>query len=485
MRSFASALLGFALTVATSVAVTACSAPDASETTNDDGARVDSSWTKPVYADYGSPLRRPDGHIDTPGMIARLRALHATTYAFLLWGWRYQSTDHYDTDFDDLASDFLPAAERAGIDVWAYLASPTEMRMHAPPPCRADYVCWGDKLGALAAAHPNLREIVIDDFFSKPNAGVLTADYAERVRAAARAHTQGIGLFPVAYFTNAVHGLLRYDYASAIDGVIFVNLNRTVADTDRVLPDQLAQMNRVLREPVTALNLHLPASNDLQTGDAISLSKPVTVGDGAPRTISFVEGDDLFAKGPTTPALEGANGTRMVQLLVNGNKVWERDLNAAPAPGETPGYQRRTVDVGAHVTPGRTATVTFRVIATGAHAGMPDIDVNVFDVSGSNVTFQGDPWKRAQYGDGDLQASAPVRDYRGKRNVLMVYASTLAGGWTPDTGYIVSNVTWAQPRIADGELDGVITYQLDKTSTAPSSTFGQLASLYAQYEAAH
>ena len=479
MRVFASAVAALTL-VAASLGSIGCSSAGSGETTSDDTADVD-TWTHDVYADYGGVLRRADGHVDTPATLQRLRALHVTSYAFLVWGWRYKTPARYATDFDDLANDFLPAAQQAGIDVWAYLPSPEEMSMYAPPPCRTDYTCWGDKLGALAARYPALKEIVIDDFFSKPNAAKLTPDVAEAARAAARQHTKAIGLMPIAYFTNALHGLLQDDYSGAIDGVIFVNVHKTLDDTNRYLPDELGQMDRVLKKPVTAVNLHVPASGEANAGESMSISKPIVVGQGV-HSVSFAEGDNLFAKGPGTPAVAGADGTRVVQMLVNGVKVWEHDLNAAPTPGETPGFQRRTVVLDGHVTPGKTALVTFRVVATGAPAGMPAIDVNVFDVTGSNVTFQGDPWKPIKNGNGDWRASADVRDYHHARNVLMVYASTLAGGWTPDASYVVSNVQWAAPHIANGDLDGVITYQLDKVNIGPGSTFAQLAALYAGYQ---
>ena len=464
-----------ALFAASFVLTVGCSgSPNDEATDTSDEAAVDVNFAKPIYADYGGALRRSDGHIDTQAMIARLKALHVNTYAYLIWGWRYKATPFYQTDFADFQNEFLPAAEKAGIDVWAYLPSPLEMKMFSPAPFHADYPCWGDRIGTLAAAHKNLKAIVIDDFFSKPNLPTFTEEYTAKIRASARAHAPTIDFVPIAYFTSALLGLLGGAYASSIDGVIFVNLNRSIADTNQFLPDELAQMNRVIRSPVTSLDFHVPKSGDLSVGQSISLSHVIDVGQGT-HEITFGEGDDLFARGPGLDAIEGADGTRMIQLLVNGNKAWEHDLNAAHVPGETPGFQRRSVNIDNRVTPGKQATITFRAIATGAHAGVPDIDVDVYDVGGTGFTMAPSAWTVNQTGAA-FGAKAIAHKYHAKV-VLMTYASTV-GTWNPDTTYIVQSTEWGHARIPNGQLDGVITYQLDKVNIGGGTTFAELAARY-------
>ena len=78
----------------------------------------------PVLGDYDREIRevtpRADGvrHVDTAATIGRLREAHATTYFYLIL--------HAETDWTDLQDEFMPAAERAGIDVWVYLVPPSE-----------------------------------------------------------------------------------------------------------------------------------------------------------------------------------------------------------------------------------------------------------------------------------------------------------------------------------------------------------------------
>ncbi len=452
----------------------ACSgaARDESTGSTDDDVTV---AAPPAFADYGAAIRRPDGRLDTGAMVARLQALRVTTYAFLIWGWRYQATPFYDTDFADLAA-FLPAAARAGIKVWAYLPSPIELAMHAPPPCKGDYACWGTRLGKLAAEHGNLEAIVLDDMFSKPNAAKMTPAVVSEMRSNARANAPSLQVLPIAYFTNAMHGLLARDYTRAIDGVVFVNLNRSIDDTNLYLNDQLEQIDTVVKGTTTALSLHVAASANAKTGDRAALIQTVKVGAG-PHTISFGEGDDLFAKGDQ-PAVAGANGARMVQLLVNGNKAWERDLNMPPAPGETPGFQRHTIDVSHLVTPGRQASIVVRAVATREYAGVPGIDVELFGVSAQGLSLADGDWTDATSGGEGWSAAAARRAYKNKRNVMMIYANTLANGWTPDAAYISAGLNFAHNRMSTGLLDGVITYQLDKTDLSGGSRFATVSALY-------
>ncbi len=454
-----------------------CAAETPTEVVAQDRAAVAEAW-KPAVADYAGVIRNAQGRIDVPTMIARLKTLHVTTYAFLVWGWRYQATPFYTTDFDDLSL-FVPAAEAAGIETWAYLPSPREMDLFAPPPCRANYTCWGEKLGTLAKAHPKLTTIVVDDFFSKPNAKDLGPEVAAAMRDAARANAPSMRFFPIAYFTNAMNGLLGRDYASVLDGVVFVDLNRSIAASDAFFPDQLAQMNRVLRSPVETLSLHVPASADAQAGELASLSKTGRVVSG-PHTVTFGVGDDLFGK-TGEPAVAGGEGARMVQLYVSGNKAWERDLNAPPLPTETPGYQRVKVDIDRFVKVGGNATITFRVSSTRSQGGMPAVDAQVYDVGVIGVDLSSSPtWKKNIVGTGAWDAEPRTHRYHA-RVVEMVYASTLAGGFTPDKAFIVHSATKAHERMLAGTLDGVMTYQLDKVNTFPGSTFAELAGLYASW----
>jgi hypothetical protein len=426
-----------------------------------------------VYGDYGGPIRRADGRVDVDATVARLKGLHVTTYAFLIWGWRYQAKPYYATDFEDLAA-FLPAAARAGIEVWAYLPSPQEFERYAPPPCKGDFACWGTRLGQLAAAHSNLTTIVLDDCFSKPNAAKMTPEHVATMRSNARASRKDMQVYPIAYFTNAMLGLLRRDFTKAIDGIVFVDLHRTIDDQNKHLDDEVTQIDAVVKGTTTALVLHgADASAGAKAGDQASLSREVSVAASGPHTISFGEGDDLWGDSGKS-AVPGGDGARVAQLLVNGRKVWERDVNTPAGPDETAGFQRHTLDVSSLVKPGGRALVTFRLLATRPQSNMPALDAVVYNVGFAGLSPDA-AWKENLVGSG-WSAAAEDRAYRNKANVLMVYANTV-GTWTPDAAFISAGLNFGHNRVGS-KLDGVITYLLDKTDTEPGSRYATVAALY-------
>lgn len=76
-----------------------------------------------MLADYAGIITedrpRADGHrhLDTPALIAKLRTLHANTYFYLV---------HGALEWEDFTNEFLPAAAKAGLDVWLYFVPPSE-----------------------------------------------------------------------------------------------------------------------------------------------------------------------------------------------------------------------------------------------------------------------------------------------------------------------------------------------------------------------
>lgn len=184
-----------------------------------------------VLADYDDVLLEPrpraDGrrHVDTPDLIARLRALHANTYFYLV---------NRPGQWEDLAADFLPAAERAGIDVWAYFTPPSEARPEWLP-FGYDYVRTARETAALALRYPGLRGLVIDDFAGNTRIGaaptfpgghrhrprIFTPQYVARMRAAARAVNPHFRFYPLLYEIDLHNRRLIDTFAPDIDGAVF------------------------------------------------------------------------------------------------------------------------------------------------------------------------------------------------------------------------------------------------------------------------
>jgi hypothetical protein len=196
-----------------------------------------------MIGDYGGEIReakpRKDGihHIDTPKMIQRLRELKVNTYFYLIW--------HETTDWDDLRREFLPAARKAGIQVWAYLVPPSEAREKASEPFGTDYVAWFRAIGHLSRSFPNLKGIVIDDF--NDNREFFTPRYTERIRQAGKAENPDLLFYPQVYFPGITTDFME-GYHHTIDGVVMTFRDDKYRNTHRLqsLPGQVEQARQLL-----------------------------------------------------------------------------------------------------------------------------------------------------------------------------------------------------------------------------------------------
>lgn len=169
----------------------------------------------PIIGDYGGEIRekqpRSDGkkHIDTPRLIEKLVDLKINTYFFLIW--------HSSTDWDDLRKEFLPAAQKAGIQVWVYLVPPSESIVKASEPFGTDYVAWFRAVGRLSRHYPNLKGIIIDDF--NHNLEFFHPDYLKKMRDAGKAENPRLLFFPQIYYPVITPEWIK-KYRPWIDGIV-------------------------------------------------------------------------------------------------------------------------------------------------------------------------------------------------------------------------------------------------------------------------
>jgi hypothetical protein len=169
----------------------------------------------------------PHVHVDTPATIARLQALHANTYQFNV---------QYPTDWQDLSTEFMPAAQRAGITVIAYLSPPTECLSSpsAPETCdaylpfHADYVAWGVAIARLSVQYPALRAWTVDDM--DYNLSVFTPSYVGAMNAAASAIQRHLDFYLELYWPSITKPLIDA-YAHTFDGLIMPYRDGLYSDT--------------------------------------------------------------------------------------------------------------------------------------------------------------------------------------------------------------------------------------------------------------
>lgn len=214
-------------------------------------------FTRPVIADYAGAIREPkaraDGllHVDTPALVAKLKELRVNTYVYLIW--------RSPSDWDDLRLEFLPAAQKAGINVWAYLVPPSECRPHCSLPFEQDYIRWGEELARLSQAFPNLEAWAIDDF--NYNFKFFTPEYLAKMREASKRINPRLAFLPQLYFQHITPEFLK-SYAPVIDGVIFAFRDDPYRNTliTATIREQLDRTSELLKAHNRALILMIYAA---------------------------------------------------------------------------------------------------------------------------------------------------------------------------------------------------------------------------------
>ena len=428
----------------------------------------------PILADYDMEIReqtaRADGirHVDTPATIRMLRQAHVTTYFYLML--------HAPTDWADFVSEFLPAAERAGIDVWVYLVPPTEC---CSKPFERDFVRWAAEIARLSLVHQNLSGWAMDDFGS--NLATFTPEYTKAMQTAAHAINPELQFFPVLYHRDYRREFLEA-YASHFDGAIFpynIDLNEfaaldsTLTQTARALepfglrlilmvyatklsvaeyPPSATYVAGALRVGIDSmqrgetlgvvtyamakefqredcgfdrhLNLTMPSETPTAAGDFVLASQTVRLD---PRAASYRL---RFFEQDSYPV--GTAGYHFKQLLVNGRTVWDVDVASDAALS----WVERSFDVTAYVTGRSTATFAFRlydkkaVTNFGVRMSIAGIDASGISLDNGDVRVK-TGWTFATRGPGAARyadrACDPDRQQHVYEAVRELYGRVITG----------------------------------------------------------
>lgn len=188
------------------------------------------------------PEPRADGyrHIDTPAMIEKLKELNLNHYFYGVWD--------SPTDWDDLKSEFLPAAAEAGIQVWPYLVPPseTDLEGRASRPYLMDYVAWAKAVAELSLEYPNLTAWSIDDFEFDVNAKLFTHEYMSEIKRVQNEINPNLGFLTCAYYGAATSDAFLDRYGEFVDGIVYpfldgANLNTAVASTTGRCLDEILE----------------------------------------------------------------------------------------------------------------------------------------------------------------------------------------------------------------------------------------------------
>jgi hypothetical protein len=392
-----------------------------------------------VGGEVREAVPRCDGyrHIDTPRMIKRLKALHANTCNYLLW--------NSPTDFDDLRQEFLPAAQKAGINVWTYMAPPAEThpRGKGSDPYRTNYLAWAKALATLSLRYSNLQAWVMDDFTW--NLKTFTPEYVAEMQRVAHAINPQFRFFPVLHFT-ALSEKWVSDYGPLVDGIMCPYLDLPYNNTQRAssLEAQIQTARARFQKPLYVLfyagrhlaspleptpeyvteflHIAFPAMRDGRLGGVVayavamepqtphtlpnqavegcgrlSLAAAATISD----TNDFAQASQIIHPDPKSPRYaisfwhydqwglpEYPKGQFAKQLLVDDAVVWEcdpaLDVRSTWLEGS---ILQGPVDLTRVLKDKSAAKLTFRLRATKTD-GKPPIDVGFDRLSTIGFTLQ-------------------------------------------------------------------------------------------------
>jgi hypothetical protein len=255
------------------------------------------------FADYDAALRLPNGRVDADRLISRLQEAGATTYYWLIC--------HAATDWDDLKL-FLPKAAKAKLEVWVYIAPPSE----SPPntkrysePFRCNYERWAEEIARLSLQQPNLTGWVIDDFYG--NNDVFTPAYVRRMQTHAKRINPHLAFLPLMYFDEITRQFVE-QYRETIDGVIVA-----YPQDRQEIDDAWAVLNDVARDTVFPRQLVCPWNTSTKAGDFAAATVSAKVLAGNRQVVRFCQRDFCpWSK----------KGYHFKQLLLNGRLVWEEDI---------------------------------------------------------------------------------------------------------------------------------------------------------------
>lgn len=437
----------------------------------------------PIMGDYGGEIRetkpRADGrkHIDTPRLIKKLVDLKVNTYFYLIW--------HSPTDWEDLRKEFLPAAEKAGIDVWVYLVPPSEAIIKPSEPFGTDYVAWFRAVGSLSRRFPNLKGIVIDDF--NHNLSFFHPAYLKKMREAGRAENPRLLFFPQIYYPVVTPEWLK-KYRPWMDGIVMAFRDdhyRNTQNIDRLARqiDEVEALTRPFRLPfvlmVYASRLSATPANPsaryvesalkigllrLRAGQIHGLVTYVLQKEGgetssdpippsgkayaslfAPPVANGKKGDfvewiqRIYMDRPSDHRLSFwhfsvypanlAPSAFIKQILVDKKVVWQEKLNAHP-PGK---WTCETIDLSPHLRGKKTALLSIRLLrlspghAAWNYSGFDALNPKGFTIENSDFELGDKNWIKAANTRallGDILALDPLR----QRNTYLA-AKKLMNTW--------------------------------------------------------
>lgn len=403
---------------------------------------------------YASTVRAQDGSIDIDGTLNAVRDLGADRYYFLVKDGGSKPRAAGTPTGNDWAQlpAFAEAAQAAGVDVVVYLVPPSESARNTYLPHGWDYTAWARSVAALAAVHPAIIGMAIDDFGANtdlrlPVAGRVQFNptLVQSMRTALTASGRNLRLYAVLYGQDfygrtAVIGRFR----PYLDGIIYPFAGpRQIehAPQNTTDPSGVGQTSRLVRRLSTCDGdgscwqawFDAPATN------ATDMQASASYGDlpaGRGRDLSFVVTDSRDARLRETYSISARVGGHDLHLT-RTDRADGYTQYSAPVPDGAVG------DVALTVTRPRTASTLTVVVQ---HVAVRDADGD-------------EPLRARQARGGSGAASSVVEPLE---TVLMIYCAPLGielgNPAAASPTYVRAVAAAAGPLLRDDTLDGVVAY---------------------------
>ena len=386
---------------------------------------------------------RADGyrHIDTPAMIERLEQLNVTMFSFGIWD---SPTDWDDlvNEFAPAAEDagidvmvyLVPPSECQDSDV-------PHLSGRCSRPFESDYIGWVEAIAELSLVHPNVKSWGIDDFLAADvNTVLFTPAYLQAIRDAQDAINPDLKWYVTVYF-GEINPTSLAKLSGITDGIIYAyNSVQSTADSlvlEQYLDAALALTGPAGQELVLLVyngrfldgNVHpderyaadmfrraepyladgrisgivaygAPIDYEQQAPSAdyhalvgygsLSLSVSNFVGTAAGNFAMASQTIEVDAAAETKTLMfqhadqdEGhAGGYHFLQVLVDGQVVWERDTALDPRDTWLP----EIVDLTAALDGKSDAELSFQLLEKNGVGWYP-IDIRLDDLAAEGFTI--------------------------------------------------------------------------------------------------
>jgi len=398
-----------------------------------------------VLGDYAAEIRTGQ-HVDIHKMVSRLSQLHANTYMWLIW-----RSPH---DWADL-KEFLPLAEKAEIDVWAYLVPHSETPEKDPSypysePFKLDYVRWAQEVAKLSLEHKNLVGYVIDDFWENVRPGRFTSEYTKQMVSAGKTINPKIKFYPLMYFGEIDTQFMEL-FADLVDGVVAAYpMNQE--DIERAL----SFLNDDYKLPPN-VEISYPRDTTSYLGDGGFVTQVVTIDDAKRASIAFGYQDDYNWS---------TEGYHFMQLRINDKVVWEEDV-----AGHDAGVV--SIDISKVVVEGGAIKIGFGVFEKKGVSNF-DIRLKFFDIGATGIRIKDfsildkDVWNKEISGSFLVQFH-PLSVGKDRYQLPMIVMP--AGSQSQfEKRYeqkglpqnILKKLKMSLGLALEGKVEGVVTFSLDK-----------------------